>query len=158
MIGASTTEELKEMKQGIEQALLLHGFPLRKWASNDADTLEGIPEKDLEPPIQVGDQEVIKTLGVAWNPTKDVFQFISVNNTINDTNTITKRQMVSKILRLYDPLGLVQPVIITAKILMQELWAHHNIGWDEEVPGPTFNAWKRYESSLAELQKIDILG
>ncbi|XP_058827744.1 uncharacterized protein LOC131687664 [Topomyia yanbarensis] len=155
MIGASTTTELMSMKQHIEQALLRHGFPLRKWAANDMCALAGIPEQDLKPLIQVGDQEVIKTLGVAWNPNKDVFQFISVNATSKALKALTKRQMVSKILRLYDPLGLVQPVIVTAKILMQELWTN-NISWDDEVPDYVFNAWMKYEALLAELKHIEV--
>ncbi|XP_058811085.1 uncharacterized protein LOC131675982 [Topomyia yanbarensis] len=47
MIGASTTTELMSMKQHIEQALLRHGFPLRKWAANDMSALAEIPEQDL---------------------------------------------------------------------------------------------------------------
>lgn len=117
MIGSSSTEKLLEKKQGIEKASLKrHGFPLRKWASNDIDALNGIPERDLEPLIRVGDQEVIKTLGVAWKPTEDVFQLIGTGNSTE--MKLTKRQMVSKILRLYDPIGLIQPVVITAKIMM----------------------------------------
>ncbi|XP_058817132.1 uncharacterized protein LOC131680434 [Topomyia yanbarensis] len=155
MIGASTTTELMSMKQHIEQALLRHVFPLRKWAANDMSALAGIPEQDLEPLIQVGDQKVIKKLGVAWNPNKDVFQFISVNATSKALKVLTKRQMVSKILRLYDPLGLVQPVIVTAKLFMQELWTY-NISWDDEVPDYVSNAWMKYEASHAELKHIEV--
>ncbi|XP_055589816.1 uncharacterized protein LOC129741997 [Uranotaenia lowii] len=155
MIGASSTSELIELKEGIEHALSLHGFPLRKWASNDNSVLEGIPEKDLEPLIQVGDQEVIKTLGVGWNPMNDVFQFINVKNSNEVIRSLTKRQMVSKILRLYDPIGLIQPVIITAKILMQDLWTH-NISWDDEVPDRSLQQWRIFEASLTELKSIEI--
>ncbi|XP_055623147.1 uncharacterized protein LOC129766597 [Toxorhynchites rutilus septentrionalis] len=80
MIGAASTEELIELKHGVEDALLRHCFPLRKWASNDTKVLEGIPERDLEPLIHVGDQDIIKTLGVGWNPMRDVFQFIAPSN------------------------------------------------------------------------------
>ncbi|XP_055632703.1 uncharacterized protein LOC129773154 [Toxorhynchites rutilus septentrionalis] len=155
MIGASNADELTETKREIEHALSLHGFPLRKWASNNASVLEGIPEKDLEPLIQVGDQEVIKTLGIAWNPKTDVFQFISTKNIGETYEALTKRQMVSKILRLYDPIGLIQPVIITAKILMQELWTY-NVSWDDDVPDQALSSWKKFEASLVELSKIEI--
>ncbi|XP_062557404.1 uncharacterized protein LOC134222276 [Armigeres subalbatus] len=153
MIGASTTEELQRMKGGIQDALLRHGFPLRKWASNDLAVLDGIPPQDLEPLIQMGDQEIIKTLGVAWNPTHDVFQFISSEKERGSPRALTKRQMVSKVLRLYDPLGLVQPVIVTAKILVQQLW-NYRLNWDDEVPSEAIKSWNEFESSLTELQSI----
>jgi len=40
----------------------------------------------------------------------------------NDTNTWTKRSMVSEMARLFDPLGLIGPVVVQAKILVRELW------------------------------------
>lgn len=46
---------------------------------------------------------------------------------------VSKRAMLTKVSRLFDPLGLVDPVIIAAKILIQSLWTC-NIEWDEDEP------------------------
>ena len=156
MIGAATVDELSTMKGGIERALLNHRLPLRKWAANDEDVLCDVPEEDLEQLVRIGHQEVIKTLGVAWNPKLDTFQFIIDGSAAASTKTLTRRQLLSRILRLYDPIGLIQPVIITAKMLMQELTLKKGTHWDDEEPSETLLAWKKFESQLAELQQLEI--
>jgi hypothetical protein len=46
---------------------------------------------------------------------------------------VTKRSISSVIARIYDPLGLLAPVIVRAKILLQRVWAL-KIDWDETLP------------------------
>ena len=115
-----------------------------------------VPKEDLEQLVRIGDQEVIKTLGVALSPKKDTFQFIIDGSAAASTRTLTKRQLVSRVLRLYDPLGLIQPVIVTAKMIMQKINERTDISWDDEVPSETLLAWKKFESQLAELQQLEI--
>uniref|UniRef100_A0A182PVJ5 Peptidase aspartic putative domain-containing protein n=1 Tax=Anopheles epiroticus TaxID=199890 RepID=A0A182PVJ5_9DIPT len=66
--------------------------------------------------------KAIKMLGLAWCPTADTFQLIIEDAFHTPVNTLTKRGLVSRITKLYDPVGILQPVIITAKIIMQDLW------------------------------------
>lgn len=108
-------------------------FPLRKWASNDSTIIQDVPIADLETEIKIGDHEVIKTLGVAWSPREDIFRFLVEDGSIKP-DTMTERQLASEVLRLYDPLGIMQPVIITAKILLQSLWKNKKLGWEDQIP------------------------
>jgi len=48
-------------------------------------------------------------------------------------HAITKREILSGILRLFDPLGLLSPITIKAKLLMQQTWTL-NISWDNALP------------------------
>lgn len=41
--------------------------------------------------------------------------------------------MLSETAKVFDPLGLISPVIVRAKILLQSLWLHQ-LSWDQEVP------------------------
>ncbi|XP_049297835.1 uncharacterized protein LOC125771339 [Anopheles funestus] len=41
---------------------------------------------------------------------------------------------------MYDPLGLIAPVLVRAKLLMQELWLLKS-GWDDPVPEQIYNKW-----------------
>uniref|UniRef100_A0A1B0GPH1 Uncharacterized protein n=1 Tax=Phlebotomus papatasi TaxID=29031 RepID=A0A1B0GPH1_PHLPP len=59
----------------------------------------------------------IKTLGLQWHPSTDIFTF----STAFKDGAITKRAVLSNMSRIFDPLGLISPVTITAKILMQKL-------------------------------------
>lgn len=60
--------------------------------------------------------------------------------------------MVSQI---YDPLGLLSPVVITTKITLQKLWLS-KIGWDDPLPQPLVHKWKEFLSSLNQLNTIRI--
>ncbi|XP_047999047.1 uncharacterized protein LOC125236333 isoform X1 [Leguminivora glycinivorella] len=44
---------------------------------------------------------------------------------------------------MYDPLGLLSPAIIIAKILLQKLWLCR-LDWDSEVPNDVASAWRKY--------------
>ena len=62
----------------------------------------------------------------------------------DESNNIkTKRQLLSKITTIYDPLGLIGPVITTAKLLMQLVWTvtidDKKLNWDETLPTNMIN-------------------
>lgn len=65
-------------------------------------------------PREIGDTTV-KVLGIGRNPHQNVFQF---NYSLPEDSPTTKRAILSEIARLYDPLGLLAPVVITAKVFM----------------------------------------
>ncbi|XP_046145575.1 uncharacterized protein LOC123988861, partial [Osmia bicornis bicornis] len=128
------------------------GFRLRKWASNCQSLLTGIDPSDhglaREKPFN-GD-ESLKVLGIHWNPDSDTLKF-RVRKQNNPGNS--KRAILSAIARLFDPLGLVAPVVITAKMLMQKLWSI-KCGWDEEVPPPLLREWMQFYSTLSALDNM----
>ena len=72
-----------------------------------------------------------KVLGVIWDIESDNFfyDFNHLSAAILATEP-TKRQIVSVTGRFYDPLGIIQPVIVTFKIFIQEL-CRVGITWDE---------------------------
>lgn len=54
------------------------GFHAQKWCSNRREVLEGIPQEDQAMGVKLDKSELpsIKTLGVHWNASEDVFTFI----------------------------------------------------------------------------------
>jgi hypothetical protein len=66
---------------------------------------------------------------------------------------VIKRSISSVIARIYDPLGLLVPVIIRAKILRQRVWAL-KANWDESLPSDLHSEWNRYYSQLPLLNDI----
>jgi len=63
--------------------------------------------------------------------------------------------VLSAIAQIYDPLGLIAPILIVAKLIMQQLWAL-NISWDEGLPQELHSRWKHYHSSLRQLDELRI--
>ena len=68
---------------------------------------------------------------------------------------MTRRTVLSKIARIFDPLGLVSPVTVSAKIFMQSLWLT-NLDWDTPLPPPDVGYWNRYVEDLPELNRIAV--
>lgn len=72
-----------------------------------------------------------------------------------DRETITKRQLVSEIAKIFDPVGWLAPVVVTAKMLCQKLWLL-GIDWYEMLPEATAGDWKQYQGLLPKVEKIRI--
>lgn len=66
-----------------------------------------------------------------WILPEDAFRF-TINTNLTHGKT-TKRNILSQISQLFDPLGLLGPIILSAKLLIQELWKSQ-IDWDSSVP------------------------
>ena len=56
---------------------------------------------------------------------------------------------------LFDPLGLLGPGIMIAKLLMQDLW-RSGVQWDDELPNELVSRWKMYEEDITQFLHIDI--
>ncbi|XP_029176461.1 uncharacterized protein LOC114944634 [Nylanderia fulva] len=130
------------------------GFRLRKWASNCTNLVADIDPSDhglAQQKLLTGDEQ-LKVLGMAWNPTPDVFYFhVSLGQSLDKT----KRSILSTIAQLFDPLGWVALVIITAKIFMQQLWLL-KCQWDDEIPADYLSQWRHYHERLQSLNRLEI--
>ncbi|XP_055622725.1 uncharacterized protein LOC129766235 [Toxorhynchites rutilus septentrionalis] len=137
----------------IEGAILLHtelteilqkgGFRLWKWCPISLPVLAGLPPELLgtESSVKFGPDETIKTLGISWEPEADVSKIET--SIIIENQAPTKRNILSAIAQLFDPLGFISPVIVQAKILMQYLWLLA-LEWDTEVPPEIHQQWIRF--------------
>ncbi|XP_062538129.1 uncharacterized protein LOC134206429 [Armigeres subalbatus] len=131
------------------------GFPLHKWASNNPTLLERIPENERDELVSIdeGGSAVIKTLGLMWNPDLDALQFVSLS-TVSKSNT-TKRQVLSLVSRMFDPLGLVAPVILIGKLLMKNIWKEE-LEWDDELTGELKKHYDNFLNALSGVTNLRI--
>ncbi|XP_068987632.1 uncharacterized protein [Bombus flavifrons] len=151
LTGADTKEELLSVRHELTDLLRSAGLHIREWASNDKDILRGLTERDTNRRLQLGESQTLKTLGIYWDSQEDAILY-SVEPTATITR-VTKRSMSSVIARIYDPLGLLAPVIVKAKILLQRVWAL-KIDWDESLPAELHTEWDRYHIQLPLLNDI----
>lgn len=77
------------------------------------------------------DSSCFAVLGLHWQANKDVFTF-KVNCT-PIVEKITNRQVLSKLAQIFDPMGWIAPIIISAKVFMQSLWLL-KCDWDDTLP------------------------
>ncbi|XP_062557626.1 uncharacterized protein LOC134222495 [Armigeres subalbatus] len=129
----------EEGKRLVEDTIALTdsaGFTLRKWNSNCEEVLKELQpdrcdhraefEMDSSPPIST-----VKTLGLVWCIRTDNFRFTMPE--WNTTSVVTKRVVISDASKLFDPLGLIGPVVAEAKIFIQTLWKLE-LNWDDPLP------------------------
>ncbi|UYV70904.1 hypothetical protein LAZ67_8001068 [Cordylochernes scorpioides] len=150
--GATTIEEVKVLIDDIRRILLSGGFCIRKWMSNVPEVLSEVPEAlKAHDSYEIGDNSSVKILGINWNPSTDNFTI-----TVNSLNDVySKRQLLSDISRIYDPLGWLSPVIISFKILFQTLWKQ-DLDWDDPLSESLCSHWRRVKMDLAMLNHIKI--
>lgn len=66
------------------------------------------------------------------NCKEDRLEF-NINNPHGNDEIYNKRNILSSIAKIFDPLGLILPVVMKAKILLQHLW-NLKIDWDADLP------------------------
>ncbi|KAF2891199.1 hypothetical protein ILUMI_14974, partial [Ignelater luminosus] len=121
-------------------------FNLRKWNSNNPNIIKHLQVED-EPfsTLTLEDKEGNKTLGIVWNSRLDIITYPVPK--LLPSQTISKKNIPSDISKIYDPLGLVSPCVVLAKILIQKLWAA-NLDWDENVSPDLAERWLHFRNPV----------
>ncbi|XP_040151923.1 uncharacterized protein LOC120893847 [Anopheles arabiensis] len=157
------TDDLSEaivIQRQISDMLNSAGFTLKKWASNRSEALKNVPSEDVA--VQLSHEwkssKQVSTLGIVWEPATDTLRFrIEIPPT---TPSMTKRLILSYIAKIFDPLGLLGPTIIIAKMFMQQLWALKIHGkaydWDSELPSHLQHEWSKFHSTLSSLRNLTV--
>ena len=79
----------------------------------------------------------IKFLGLKWDVNQDClsFSFQPVQHEL-----LTKRYCLSLTAQLFEPLGLLLPVTIRARLFLQQLW-RSKLDWDQPLPIELQASW-----------------
>jgi hypothetical protein len=122
------------------------GFHLNQWLSSSREVLALVPESDRnEPPLNLDleDLPTERTLGVLYDSESDHFIFdVKCNVEAN-----TKRQILSAVSTLYDPLRFLSPIVLSAKRILRELWLV-GVDWDQPIPDTIMQQWNRWTATL----------
>ncbi|CAG7632968.1 unnamed protein product [Allacma fusca] len=147
--GTSSIPAALHLKSELQELLQRGGFHIRKWASNDPNVISPEGSKDI---VSFDFDNQITTLGLQWIPGRDLFTF-----KVDDMKkkSPTKRNILSEISKIYDPLGWLSPVIVKSKIMLQSLWKI-KLDWDEIVPDSAIKEWWGFQSQLKALEKVKI--
>ena len=148
-IGIQLVRELRDLCK-------LGGFRLTKWLSNSKAVLETIPEEEKAAGVRDLDMSkealpIERTLGLSWNADKDVFSFKIDIPELEPT----RRGILSMVSRIYDPLGLVTPFVLPAKLVLQEL-CKKGFDWDSTIPEVDLQNWQLWRQNLHQLENMEI--
>ena len=152
LAGAKDTQQALKLKSDIDEILNFGSFNLRKWRSNSKELVRMKEFQTNNDKHFLKDESEVKTLGLYWDPVTDTLRFCSsIKSTKKEEPT--KRRAMGFISSLFDPLGLAAPIIVSAKIFMQSLWAQ-KLDWDDPLPENLKNEWN---SILKQLNALDEL-
>ena len=105
---------------------------LTKFQSNCKEVMDALPESERASSatfdIDAGEENIERALGVSWETKRDMFTFTMKITEVK----YTKRGILIITCTLFDPLGILTPFVLKAKILLQELW-RAGLDWDEEI-------------------------
>ncbi|XP_072944068.1 uncharacterized protein [Epargyreus clarus] len=155
--GSNSIAGAVQMTKEVISILSSAKFNLKKFQSNNLELL-----KQIAPDNETSNNHLnlcnyknnisSKTLGIYWLCDSDILSF-SIN--IEPLEKITKRHILSVISQIFDPLGLVTPCIIEAKLIMQKLWIAR-CEWDDVVSTEIKELWLAFSSTLPSLNSLKI--
>ena len=138
-----------------DQILNHANMRVKKWVFS-GDGVDSIVRVGESPNSLLSEsREVECMLGIIWEPHEDVIKFVvRINLTPlknksrtgadltrqelleNPLKSITRRQFYSQVQSLFDPIGLLSPVLLKAKTLLIRMWEGScaSLGWDNALP------------------------
>ncbi|XP_042143854.1 uncharacterized protein LOC121834178 [Ixodes scapularis] len=132
---------------------------LRKWTANNEQLQEQFNKE--EPTFMTEEKSLSpsptsKVLGMMWDHEGDCFIYkVEALLEFLSANVDTKRFILKAASRVFDPLGLIAPFVLTAKLLFQKLWTL-GISWDEELPADLITEWHARTADLVQLHSLSI--
>ncbi len=132
------------------------GFHLTKWMSNNRSVLASIPEEEKAKEVKDLDLDhdslpVERALGLRWCVQSDTFKFSIY---IQD-RPLTRRGILSTVSSFYDPLGILAPVVFSAKRILQDLCLNR-LGWDDIIPATVAQEWIDWMKEQHQLEGFSI--
>ncbi|XP_043196953.1 uncharacterized protein LOC122367683 [Amphibalanus amphitrite] len=155
LVSASSVDEAVRLASDLRQLCQTGAFNMRKFTSNSTEFLRSIPRedrgnnaKDLD--LQAESLKPERALGMLWSVEDDTFRFRFVDR----RRPVTRRGILSTVSALFDPLGIVAPVTLQGKVLVQKL-CMMSCGWDDAIPAPLVDEWSEW---LAQANRLDAVS
>ncbi|GFQ86208.1 uncharacterized protein TNCT_97221 [Trichonephila clavata] len=143
-------ETARRLQSELQDGLQSCGMVLHKWSFNSPYLLNSSSLSDVEHSFSAESDLSVKTLGIGWKPLQDCFVF---KVSILSKSSFTKREVLSVIARLYDPLGFLGPVLTRAKVLIQRLW-QQKLDWDDVLPDQIAKEWKEFVTTFKCIETV----
>ncbi len=151
LTGGQTIAQAADRKEKAIEVFEDAKFTLHKWNSNaselesNGEAAVGNDEETYAKQQLGGDLTQTTMLGLKWNKSKDTLTVTFP--TVDSNTTTTKRTILSKLAKVYDPLGLVSPIILEGKLIFRDV-CKTKVPWDADIREPLRRRWNEWEKSL----------
>ena len=151
---AATVDEAIQRIRRLILLLQRGGYHLVKVLSSFREVMNAVrSEERCDPNLDLTRDVLptVRTMGLLWNSEQDAFHF----EIENSRAVRTKRQVLRESSSVYDPLGFIAPVMIVARILIQDTW-RLELSWDEPLPEELMDRWHRWFKDIRRIELLKI--
>ncbi len=146
--GKTTVPKAEQLKSSATEIFKDACFTLHKWHSNAVELEE--PSANMKGEKSFAKQQLgtpdggdSSILGLSWNKRDDEISVVVPK----EKATATKRGILRKLAKTYDPLGFASPQTLQGKFIYREV-CERKIAWDVPVPMELMTKWSRWEQLL----------
>lgn len=154
LISVDSVKEALDLVTKTRTACQKGNLRLHKFVSNSTALLKGIPKSEhaIQPEINLIESEATlhRTLGIRWNTLKDTFEY----RLDLGTQELTRRSILSVLSSVFDPLGLLAPVIIKGKLILQKC-CREKLSWNDKLSPELCSQWLSWTKSLQRVKILD---
>ena len=94
-------------------------------------------------------------LGLKWNHSSDTL-VVSRGTNPDVKAKVTQRIVLSLVSSVYDPIGLVAPYTVKARLLLKNIWKLSGQQWDDDLPPEVVSKFLEWSAELPGLSDIVI--
>ncbi|MCP3679339.1 MAG: DUF1759 domain-containing protein, partial [Gammaproteobacteria bacterium] len=155
LLSASDICSLQKLVVDVRQVLKQGGFNLTKFVTNSAEVMSQIAVQDrAKEAKEFNDDIQSKALGIKWEVIPDSFVItVGKLDRSKSGSFISKRDMLSTLASMYDPLGLVIPYTMKGKMIFQEA-TRVKLDWGDKLPEWLSQQWKVWLEEAEELKDL----
>ena len=166
--GKPTVASAMELKKTAIKIFDDATFTLHKWHSNEPSLEDDQPKPEceqkevkpkwdsnqVEPQAQQTfaksqlskfNQSQTSLLGLSWDKQADEISVVIPKM----ATSVTKRELLRNLAKIYDPLGLVSPVTVKGKHIYREA-CKQKVPWDAKIPAPLSTEYLQWAKGLPE--------
>ena len=152
---APSEEALVALNLDLIELCAKGSFKLTKFASNSRRLLSSVPEerrakgfKDPDGPLPTK-----SFLGIAYEPEVDTFRVKSPAQKVGG-ELVNRRQVLSAVMGIFDPIGIISPFILLGKKFNQRLCSA-KVDWSGPLPS---DVAEEFEEWYAQFPKLDLIS
>ena len=134
MVDGAEFQDMQKFKTEATEILESEKFPLHKWESN----ISSLESANMPNPGKI--------LGHVWNKTEDTLK-IQVQQ--DDDEKLTKRAILSRLGRVYDPLGIISPTMVEGKRVYRNS-CEEGKSWNADVSPSLKKQWNNWTKQLRD--------
>ncbi|UYV84235.1 hypothetical protein LAZ67_X001627 [Cordylochernes scorpioides] len=147
-----TEAELVDLVEKSTEIFAKAKMDLRMWQFGPIHRVKEVYSR-LPPSVDIERSEEASVLGMKWNLLEDTLNVTPKFGVI--INSLSKRDLLSHTQQIFDPIGFLAPVLLPAKLLIQQAWTVKT-DWDEPLPSTIQGNFLKWYITEIEDQRICI--